>query len=257
MGHNLWQLAIDPMFGGDLFVTDRGTDQVRAIDPASLQQIRTIDVGDDPWGIDVDDSVVVVCCEDSHDVYFIDHYSWDVISLDLAPDADPRDVSIASGWVTVEQKLLMGTAYISGGQTSTGSPLYVVDIYSHQLLEVVTNVPGTNANVVTVEAQWPPPSAVDDLPGAVSLNVSAAPNPFNPRTTISFRLDEPAETRLVIFDVAGRMVRKIEAGTLGVGPNSIEWDGKGHTGQQLASGIYLVMVQAGEMLKGTKVVLVQ
>ena len=257
VGNSLWQLAIDPNFGGYLFLTDRGTDQVRAIDPESLQQVQAIDVGDDPWGIDVDDSIVIVCCEDSHDIYRIDGFSFSVSQMDLAPDADPRDVNITTGFMPVGDKTLLGgAAYICGGQTSSGSPLYVVDIYSMELLDAPI-VPGTNTNVVAVEAQWPLPSAVEDLPGAAVLNVKAAPNPFNPRTAISFDLDDQARVKLAVFDLAGRMVRLIDAGTLGSGRRVIEWDGTGRDGRQLASGSYMVIVQAGDLLAGTKVALLQ
>lgn len=256
-GNNLWQLTIDPTFGGYLFLTDRGTDQVRAIDPESLQQVQAIDVGDDPWGIDVDESIVIVCCEDSHDMYRIDAYTFDVTQMDLDPDADPRDVNITTGFIPVGGKTLLGgAAYICGGQTAAGSLLYVVDLYSMEMLDVLT-VPGTNTNVVAVEAQWPLSSAVEDLPGAATMNVTAAPNPFNPRTEISFVLDDQAPVKLAVFDLAGRMVRLIDAGTMGPGPHVIDWDGTNRRGRKLASGSYMVMVQAGDLLAGTKVLLVQ
>ena len=47
------------------------------------------------------------------------------------------------------------------------------------------------------------------------------------------------------------------AGTLGSGLLVIEWDGTGRGGHKLASGSYLVVVQAGELLAGTKVILLQ
>ena len=124
------------------------------------------------------------------------------------------------------------------------------------LLDVLI-VPGTNTNVVAVEAQWPLPSAVEDLPGAATLNVQAAPNPFNPRTEISFDLDDQAPVKLAVFDLAGRMVRLIDVGTLGPGRRVIEWDGIDNGGRKLASGSYLVMIKAGDLVAGTKVVLVQ
>lgn len=257
VGNSLWQLAIDPNFGGYLFLTDRGSDQVRAIDPETLQQVQAIDVGDDPWGIDVDESMVVVTCEDSHDFYIIDGYSFSVMQVDLAPDADPRDVNIETGFVTVGDKTLLGgAAYICGGITSEGSLLYVVDLYSGEFLDVVV-VPGTNTNVVAVEPQWFLSSPVEDLPAADGFVVQAAPNPFNPRTTISFALDQEAAVRLAIFDLAGRMVRFVDGGTRGPGIQNMEWDGKDRSGRSLASGNYLVVVQAGEAFSRTKVTLVQ
>jgi YVTN family beta-propeller protein len=256
-GNDLWQLTIDPNFGGYLFLTDRGTDQVRVIDPETLLQVQTIAVGDDPWGIDVDGDIVVVCCEDSHDIFIIDANDFSATQMLLDPDADPRDVNITTAWVTVGDKTLLGgAAYICGGQTSLGSPLYVLDLLSMNLMDPV-DVPGTNSNVVAVEAQWPLPSAVEDLPATVSLNVKAAPNPFNPRTEISFVLKDEAPVKLAVFDLNGRMIRLIDAGTLGPGPRAIEWDGTDNRGQRLPSGCYMVTIQAGDLLESTKVALVQ
>ena len=58
-----WQLVVDPG-GVYIYVTDRGTDQVRVIDRATLSEVTTGAVGYDPWGIDVtlDGSQLVVAC---------------------------------------------------------------------------------------------------------------------------------------------------------------------------------------------------
>lgn len=261
VGDSLWQLAIDPNLGGSLFLTDRGTDQVRVLDPETLTQTRTVDVGDDPWGIDVDDTIVIVCCEDSHDVYRIDIYDWSVISVVLASDADPRDVNISTGLMVTGlpdgSKTLVGAAaYVCGGQSSAGNLVHVLDLYDLTMLDTIVS-PGTNTNVVAVEAQWPLPSAVGDLPGAALLQLKAAPNPFNPQTTFSFVLAEAADVTLGVFDAGGRLVKRIAAGTLGAGTQRIGWDGSDQNGRRCASGTYLVTVLAGDQIDQTKVVLVQ
>ncbi len=261
VGDSLWQLVIDPNIAGFLFVTDRGTDQVRVLDPETLGQTMAISVGDDPWGIDVDDFLVIVSCEDSHDVYRIDITDWSVDQMTLSADADPRDVNIATGLATTglpgkSRTLLGGAAYVCGGRSDEGNLVYVLDIYAFTVLDTIV-VPGLNTNVVAVEAQWPLPSAVQDLPGAERLQLQAAPNPFNPRTTFSFVLDQPAEVTLAVFDLRGNLVRRIEKGTMAAGTRHIEWEGTNRGGQRVASGSYVVMVQAGDMLARTKVVLLQ
>jgi hypothetical protein len=122
---------------------------------------------------------------------------------------------------------------------------------------VAVPIPGTNSNVVSVEAQWPLPSSVEDLPPVVDLDLKAVPNPFNPHTAISFVLEEPTEVTLGVFDASGRLVKRIAAGTLGSGPQSIGWDGTDRGGRRCASGTYLVTVLAGDQIDQTKVVLVQ
>jgi YVTN family beta-propeller protein len=261
VGDSLWQLVIDPNIAGYLFVTDRGTDQVRVLNPDTLEQTTAVDVGDDPWGLDVDDFMVIVSCEDSHDVYRIDITDWSVDQMTLSADADPRDVNIVTGLATTglpgkSRTLLGGAAYVCGGNSSAGNLVHVLDIYNFTIIDTIV-VPGTNTNVVAVEAQWPLPSAVEDLPGAERLQFHAAPNPFNPRTTFSFMLEEAAEVTLAVFDLRGNLVRRMEAGTMAAGAQHIEWEGTNRGGQRVASGSYVAMVQAGDMLAQTKVVLVQ
>ncbi len=258
VGTNLWQLAIDPNFRQrPLYVTDLGTDQVRFIDPESLTQIDAVVVGDDPRGIDVDGELVVVCCESSNDVFLIDGFNNGAVTrLELPVDADPRDVSIATGFVSTKgQKVLLGgAAYVGGGLTSAGSPVYVIEMWSFELVDAIV-LPGIDAKVVTVESQWPIPSSVEDLPGASVLKPTATPNPFNPSTTISFTLNEQAEVALGVFDLAGRLVRRMDVGTKGAGSQSIAWDGTDGNGRRCSAGTYLLLLEAGDLQAGTKVVL--
>ncbi len=257
LGNNLWQLAIDPNFAEHLFITDRGTDQVRMIDPVTLDEIRTFDVGDDPWGIDIDDPVVVVTCEDSEDVYLINIDDMTTQQVDLPAGSDPRDVSIATGWASVGGRVLLGSsAYVTGGVTGSGNPLYVIDLYTGSILYEL-DVPGTNTNVVAVEAQWMLPSGIEDLPAAKVLNLVVSPNPFNPQTQVKFQLEKPTPVRLCVFDVSGNLVRTLLVDNLESGEHVISWDGLDQAGRHSSSGTYLVMIQAGDLLTGQKVALVR
>ncbi len=73
----------------------------------------------------------------------------------------------------------------------------------------------------------------------------AVPNPFNPVTEIAFATggaDAPAE--VVIFDLRGRLVRHLFAGTLPAGDHRFAWNGRDEAGQAVASGVYLARVRA-------------
>ena len=84
-----------------------------------------------------------------------------------------------------------------------------------------------------------PPMRLDDL--------AAAPNPFNPRTEIVFRLaNVPAGNTPVtvdLYDTAGRRVRRLWDGPLAAGRHRLTWDGRDDAGAALASGLYLVRVR--------------
>jgi hypothetical protein len=65
-----------------------------------------------------------------------------------------------------------------------------------------------------------------------------APNPFNPRTTLSFALDTDGQVDLRVFDVSGRRVRQLVSDHMQGGEYVVEWDGRDDSGNELASGTY-------------------
>jgi len=91
---------------------------------------------------------------------------------------------------------------------------------------------------------------VRSVPVSVSTPIAAfslaqnAPNPFHPRTSISYTLARPAEVRLDVFTVDGRRVRTLASGHQGTGTRTITWDGRDAFGRRVASGVYFYRLQA-------------
>jgi hypothetical protein len=71
------------------------------------------------------------------------------------------------------------------------------------------------------------------------------PNPFNPRTSVSFSLAEKGPVTITVYDVDGRRVRVLVDEVREAGPHTIVWDGKNDAGQALASGVYFMRYRAG------------
>jgi len=65
------------------------------------------------------------------------------------------------------------------------------------------------------------------------------PNPFNPATTLRFRLDAPGPARLEIFDLAGRRLALLVNADLPAGEHVTEWNGRDDAGNRLPSGVYV------------------
>jgi len=94
-------------------------------------------------------------------------------------------------------------------------------------------------------------------PAALELR-GAAPNPFNPVTSIRFRLDRRAENvRVTVHDAAGRLVRTLHRGGLAAGEHGLEWRGEDDHGRSVGSGVYLYRVRVDETVLGSRVVLVK
>jgi hypothetical protein len=64
------------------------------------------------------------------------------------------------------------------------------------------------------------------------------PNPFNPRTTINFSLDENQFTEINIFNIRGELVKNLYHKVAQKGLNSIAWNGKDNEDREVAGGIY-------------------
>ena len=96
-----------------------------------------------------------------------------------------------------------------------------------------------------------------DLPDPRDLEFSLAPNPFNPRTELSFVLGRSEQVRVDVYDVAGRLVRPLFAGVLDPGPQSIVWDGRDARNAVASSGVYLFRVSIGTDTRTVRAVLVR
>jgi uncharacterized protein (DUF362 family) len=92
------------------------------------------------------------------------------------------------------------------------------------------------------------PSEGRTVPAVAELHPNY-PNPFNPRTTIPFRLDRPAEIRLEIFSVSGQRVKVLEAGQKGVGLYRVVWDGTNQAGDAVGSGMYFIRLSGPNILQ--------
>jgi len=99
----------------------------------------------------------------------------------------------------------------------------------------------------------------DGVPAAQTiLDLSAHPNPFNPRTSLRFELPATAEVHLEIFDLRGRQVRSLLAGeTRSTGAHIVDWNGIGNTGRALPSGVYVARLRAAALTDNIKLALTQ
>jgi YVTN family beta-propeller protein len=242
LGSSLWQLVVSPD-GQFLYITDRGTDEVRVIDRAALTQIDSYPVGDDPWGIDItaNGEKLVVACEDSHEAFIIETATGIITPLLLDATADPRDVDILDA---------DGLAFVVGGRVGTTSnPVFVLDLATNA---VATSFEATctNTNVIAVQPQMhEPPTAVGEDTGASNTPAAAIlhpvyPNPFNPLTNVRFELKRAGQVRVAVYDLAGRHVRTLVEATLAAAVHERQWDGRDIAGRAVPSGAYYVRLES-------------
>jgi glucuronoarabinoxylan endo-1,4-beta-xylanase len=81
------------------------------------------------------------------------------------------------------------------------------------------------------------------------------PNPFASATIVPFELRAQSDIQVTIYDILGRMVRKITASAQSAGAHTILWDGSNNAGQRVASGIYFYTLQAAGESRTKRMVL--
>jgi hypothetical protein len=98
----------------------------------------------------------------------------------------------------------------------------------------------------------------DTAPSAQLMGpIAAAPNPFNPRTTIRFEIGGQGQVPVTVdlYDLRGRLVRKLWQGPLAAGVQNLVWDGRNEAGGETASGVYLARVRVSRQESTVKLTL--
>jgi len=86
-----------------------------------------------------------------------------------------------------------------------------------------------------------PPTAVEtEAPQTNELTLGASPNPFNPRTTLSFYLPSPGRASIDVYDVGGRHIAQLLDEHKPSGRHRVRWSGIDKAGQSVSSGIYFI-----------------
>jgi len=106
-------------------------------------------------------------------------------------------------------------------------------------------------------------SSFGTLPQSFELRQNF-PNPFNPTTVIRYTLrstggagEQPARTRLTIYNALGREVKTLVDATQIPGTYEVEWSGNADDGHKVASGIYFYRLERGDEAQSMKMVLLK
>jgi hypothetical protein len=91
-------------------------------------------------------------------------------------------------------------------------------------------------------------TAMDNITGMST----SYPNPFNPETNISFRVEKEGAVKIVIFDILGRTVATLLDKKMGAGVHSVNWNAS-----NLNSGVYFYRLDTEYASETKKLVLVK
>jgi aminopeptidase N len=171
-------------------------------------------------------------------------YFWSQNSSEMNGPVDVTIRQIQSGplfTMPVDLHFTLLSGDISIDTTITVWNEMEVQHYRFQLADRVTNV--------TLDPDdWILKSSVESDLDPLSMGVN--PNPFNASAKFTFETGEPGTVEITIYGVNGARVKTLFKDPLPPGFHQVVWDGTNDGGEQVASGVYFVRLQA---LEGTLV----
>ncbi len=90
-----------------------------------------------------------------------------------------------------------------------------------------------------------------------SIEIESYPNPFNPTTTIRYRLEADAFVTLKVYNMLGQEVNTLVSDFQAKGVWESRWNGQDNAGTPVASGIYIYHLSAGDVTYTGKMILIK
>jgi len=119
----------------------------------------------------------------------------------------------------------------------------------------LTTQTGENALVFVYGAG---PTGARAAPPSRALRVESYPNPFNPATTLRYRVADPGHIRLTVHGVDGSLVRTLVDRDVSAGGDGVaRWDGRNDRGTTVATGVYFAVLRSGSQVATTRLVLLK
>jgi len=157
------------------------------------------------------------------------------IGTDQAFGTSAQDTTVTDTSLTLKTPLAPNTVYYwhVSAIDSTGASAYSATAHFT-----------TGSLLTTGEATAGPPTSF-----AISQNY---PNPFNPTTTIRYEVPTTGTVSIKVYDLLGRDVETLFAGTRQPGSYTVTFDGS-----RLASGVYIYRMKAGSFVETKKLLLIK
>ncbi|MCG8606740.1 DNRLRE domain-containing protein [bacterium] len=131
------------------------------------------------------------------------------------------------------------------------------DLIPELVIETIATVLAKSSGLAAVLPVDPQPeSESGELPSVLKLE-AIYPNPFNIETVIQYSLPSEMDVSLVIFNIRGQHVRTLVNEKQEPGKKFVHWNGRNATNVVVATGTYVVRLQAGTQRFVQRVTLVK
>ena len=91
----------------------------------------------------------------------------------------------------------------------------------------------------------------------VTKLIGCYPNPFNPETTISFQISDPAQVKLQVYNVRGQLVNTLINEFQQPGHYDVIWNSEDSDNRPVSSGVYFYKMQADNIQQTQKMLLLK
>ena len=181
------------------------------------------------------------------------YWRWYTNNLGNGADEDYWDVDVTSNgtdWVSLEHTLVSANSW-NHFSFDLGEYVTLTDQVQVRFVaadEINGSLVEAAVDDVLLEATYQIITGIDgeaSAPLRLTLGHNF-PNPFNPKTTISFSLPTAGEVELAVFDVTGRRISTLVTGTMDAGTHDVVWQGCDDSGHPVASGLYFSRLMVGD-----------
>lgn len=180
------------------------------------------------------------------------------VPMNLVISTTPSGGNVIMNWQSPNDLVTSYRIYRDGVLLLDQSATYYIDIgmdpgpYIYGVSAVYHRVES-----LIVEQEIDVTSSDDLIPTKTVFNGNY-PNPFNPSTTLSFELNQPANVELFIYNAKGRLVKTLLDSQLKPDSYFIEWNGKDNFNNSVGSGIYLCRMRInGKSFSTSKMILMK
>ncbi len=247
VGQQPRSLALSPD-GQRLYVTALASPQLTVIDPLADQVLA-------PIPLPVGGTFAVAPSPDGQRIYLTAHEEGALVAVDaragevvgtVPVGANPRAISFSPDGTQV----FVTNAF--------SDEISVVDAASMEVVQVFQT--GDQPRGIVLAPAPISPSETNVANGTLPAQFALAqnfPNPFNASTQIAYDLAADGPLELAVYNLMGQKVRTLVNDHRLAGQYQAEWDGQDGNGRDLASGVYLVLLEAGKWQAAQKMLLLR
>jgi len=171
-------------------------------------------------------------------------YDPNVVQILVADDGLAKVSSSGLSMVDVNPDsgfILITSSHLTDSNDDDLNLKLIPDTKQRYTIEIAFQGSDMDANVVQKR------SRVELLPIPTSYSLSQNyPNPFNASTTLEYGLPKNSELSISIYDIRGRFVKDIYTGEKQAGYHVTQWNGSNDVGQNVASGLYFIVLHTPE-----------